>query len=85
MQLEPFKSVLDAQAAMWYYLEDTGSQGQSSDGASGSVQRGPMEAAEVAKHWDDGDIDGMTLVWHGAMPEWKPLAEVGAICYTDRR
>jgi uncharacterized protein with beta-barrel porin domain len=29
----------------------------------------------------EGELDGLSMVWHAAMPQWKPLSEVGISSY----
>lgn len=51
---------------MWHYLDES------------QQQQGPLDAQAVSKLWDEGQIDGMTMVWNPSMPEWKSVAEVSS-------
>eukprot|EP00952_Eustigmatos_sp_NYUAD-ZCMA_P003867 16912-Eustigmatos_ZCMA.PRE.1 len=68
---EPFRGVLDCSSAAWFYLEKDGGK-----------QAGPVNAGSLAKLFEDGEIDGLTLAWHAGMgTEWKPIAEVTSTMY----
>lgn len=51
---------------MWYY-EVSGSQ------------QGPIEASEVHRRLDSGELSGQTLVWREGMVNWLPLGQVSEL------
>ena len=64
-QMSNFKAVLEAEGAAWYYLDKDGEQ------------QGPSEVKQIATLLQDGEIDGLSLVWHQDLAGgWKPLSEV---------
>ena len=67
LQVEPFKGVKQAETAAWFYLDKDGQQA------------GPMDLRRLAELFDEGEVDGLTLVWHAGLAEWKPVAEVRRI------
>lgn len=43
-------------------------------------QSGPVGVAKLGALFQEGEIDGMALVWHSELPGgWKPLAEVSEL------
>ena len=57
--------MVEAERAQWFYLDKDG------------AQQGPFIVKEMADFLDEGEIDGLNLVWHAGMgTEWKPLSEV---------
>lgn len=64
-QMTNFSSVLEAESAAWYYLDKNGQQ------------QGPTDVKNVADLLHDGEVDGLSLVWHQDLAGgWRPLSEV---------
>lgn len=47
--------------------------------ARGSSRLGPVTASRLVRLFEDGDIDGATLVWRAGMPDWKPFLDVAEL------
>ncbi|KAG5191670.1 hypothetical protein JKP88DRAFT_271269 [Tribonema minus] len=65
--LEPFKDAVQVAAAaagQWSYIDHAG------------ATIGPMGAKELIKAFQEGALDGMTLVWAVNMTDWLPMAEL---------
>jgi len=67
--VEPFRSTIIACDASWHYLDVEGKQ------------QGPLDIVALEKLFAEGDVDGLTMVWHAGMEEWKAIAE----CHELRR
>lgn len=58
------------QAAAWYYVDKDGQQA------------GPADVKALAGLFAEGELDGMTVVWHSELPGgWKPLSEVSVYVF----
>jgi len=47
--------------------------------AIGDQQIGPLSHADLAAHWDAGELDADSLVWHPSLEDWRPLADVAQL------
>ncbi|RQM11121.1 hypothetical protein B5M09_002883 [Aphanomyces astaci] len=45
------------------------------------VQQGPISTADLVRKFEDGDVDGLTLVWSSCqvVATWTPMGEVSAL------
>jgi hypothetical protein len=64
-QVEPFRAVLEAETAEWFYLDKDGQQS------------GPVNGKALAALFEEGEVDGLTMAWHAGLGQaWQPVAEV---------
>lgn len=63
-EIEPFKPVVEFINKMWYYIDANGQQ------------KGPVLSRLIIHKLQQGEIDGLTLVYGSNLPNWVKLSDV---------
>lgn len=64
-EVESFKKYVECLECFWYFTDED------------KQQQGPVSIRELAKKFNSGIIDGMTMVWTQNMSSWQ---QVSTIC-----
>jgi HIV Tat-specific factor 1 len=66
-EVEPFKAYVMHLDGAWHYTDE------------GRKTVGPVSVSELSQRFNNGDVDGMTVVWSKCINEWKALREVDVL------